>query len=107
MIDYVTGKYPLHTSVHWRTVNTVSNFHITFLCYITFSTHSSDYFLIFQILFPANVNQNHWVAVEVDLNEQIIKVYDSKPDTYSVNEILKWATCLRKMLPSLLVNVMP
>ena len=41
------------------------------------------------------------------MNEQIIKVYDSKPDTYSVNEILKWATCLRKMLPSLLVTVMP
>ncbi|KAK0580445.1 hypothetical protein LWI29_002051 [Acer saccharum] len=80
MIDYVKGKYPKHASEPWRTINT--------------------------ILFPANVNQNHWVAVEVDLNQRVIKVYDSMPDTYSVEQILKWATCLRKMLPSLLVHVL-
>ncbi|KAK2646922.1 hypothetical protein Ddye_022117 [Dipteronia dyeriana] len=59
------------------------------------------------ILFPANVNENHWVAVEVDLNERLIKVYDSKPDAYNVDQILKWATCIRKMVPSLLVHAMP
>ncbi|KAK3205541.1 hypothetical protein Dsin_019587 [Dipteronia sinensis] len=57
--------------------------------------------------FPANVNGNHWVAVEVDLKEWVIKVFDSKPDAYSVDQILKWATCLRKMLPSLLAYAMP
>ncbi|KAK2637945.1 hypothetical protein Ddye_025740 [Dipteronia dyeriana] len=59
------------------------------------------------ILFPANVNGNHWVAVKVDLKERVIKVFDSMPDAYIVDEILKWATCLRKMLPSLLVHAMP
>ncbi|KAK3199143.1 hypothetical protein Dsin_022558 [Dipteronia sinensis] len=59
------------------------------------------------ILFPANVNGNHWVAVEVDLKERVIKVFDTKPDAYSVDQILKWATCLRKMLPSLLAYAMP
>ncbi|KAK0602598.1 hypothetical protein LWI29_035116 [Acer saccharum] len=68
---------------------------------------STDEWLEGDILFPTNVNQNHWVTVEVDLNEWVIKVYDSKPDAYSVDQILKWATCLRKMLPSLLVYVMP
>ncbi|KAK2655825.1 hypothetical protein Ddye_008877 [Dipteronia dyeriana] len=62
--------------------------------------------MIKKILFPANVNGNHWVAVEVDLNERVIKVYDSKPDAYNVDQILKWATCLRKMVSSLLVHVM-
>ncbi|KAK0608728.1 hypothetical protein LWI29_035101 [Acer saccharum] len=81
MINYVKGKYPKHASEPWRTIN--------------------------NILFPANVNQNHWVAVEVDLNQRVIKVYDSIPDAYSVEQILKWATCLRKMLPSLLVHVLP
>ncbi|KAK4848263.1 hypothetical protein QYF36_011039 [Acer negundo] len=81
MKDYIIGHEPLHASKHWQTVNT--------------------------ILFPANVNKNHWVAVEVDLNERVIKVYDSMPDAYSVDQILKWATCLRKMLPSLLVHGMP
>ncbi|KAK3225952.1 hypothetical protein Dsin_005814 [Dipteronia sinensis] len=59
------------------------------------------------ILFPANVNGNHWIAVEVDLKERVIKVFDSKLDAYSVDQILKWATCLRKMLPSLLAYAMP
>ncbi|KAK3212352.1 hypothetical protein Dsin_017058 [Dipteronia sinensis] len=81
MIDYVIGKSPMHASVHWRSVN--------------------------RILFPANVNGNHWVAVEVDLKEQVIKVFDSKPDAYNVDQILKWATCLRNMLPSLLAYAMP
>ena len=58
-------------------------------------------------MFPANVNGNHWVAVEVNLKERAIKVYDSYPDANSVDGILRWATCLRKMLPSLLVHAMP
>ncbi|KAK3219470.1 hypothetical protein Dsin_013440 [Dipteronia sinensis] len=81
MIDYVIGKSHMHASVHWRSVN--------------------------RILFPANVNGNHWVAVEADLKERVIKVFDSKPDAYSVDQILKWATCLRKMLSSLLAYAMP
>ncbi|KAK2664773.1 hypothetical protein Ddye_003347 [Dipteronia dyeriana] len=56
------------------------------------------------ILFPTNVNENHLVAVEVDLKERVIKIM---LDAYIVDEILKWATCLRKMLPSLLVHAMP
>ncbi|KAK2663048.1 hypothetical protein Ddye_001622 [Dipteronia dyeriana] len=40
-------------------------------------------------------------------SERVIKVYDSKPDAYNVDQILKWATCLRKMVPSLLVHAMP
>ncbi|KAK3225224.1 hypothetical protein Dsin_005086 [Dipteronia sinensis] len=59
------------------------------------------------ILFPANINGNHWVAVEVNLKERAIKVYDSYPDANSVDQILRCATCLRKMLPSLLVHAMP
>ncbi|KAK2639256.1 hypothetical protein Ddye_027051 [Dipteronia dyeriana] len=59
------------------------------------------------ILFPANVNGNHWVAVEVNLKELALKVYDSYPDANSVDEILRWATCLRKMLSSLLVHTIP
>ncbi|KAK2642219.1 hypothetical protein Ddye_023982 [Dipteronia dyeriana] len=59
------------------------------------------------MLFPTNVNGNHWVAVEVDLKERVIKVFDSMLDAYIVDEILKWATCLRKMLSSLLVHAMP
>ncbi|KAK2633987.1 hypothetical protein Ddye_028779 [Dipteronia dyeriana] len=58
------------------------------------------------ILFLTNVNGNHWVAVEVDLKERVIKVFYSIPDAYIVDEILKWATCLRKILPSLLVHAM-
>ncbi|KAK3189335.1 hypothetical protein Dsin_028896 [Dipteronia sinensis] len=59
------------------------------------------------ILFPTNVNGNHWVAIEADLKERVIKVFDSKPNSYSVDQILKWATSLRKMLPSLLAYAMP
>ncbi|KAK2658620.1 hypothetical protein Ddye_005153 [Dipteronia dyeriana] len=59
------------------------------------------------ILFPANVNGNHWVTVEVNLKERAVKVYDTYPDANSVGEILRWVTCLRKMLPSLLVHAVP
>ena len=58
-------------------------------------------------MFPANVNGNHWVAAEVNLKERAINVYDSYPDANSVDGILRWATCLRKMLPSLLMHAMP
>ncbi|KAK3193330.1 hypothetical protein Dsin_024640 [Dipteronia sinensis] len=59
------------------------------------------------ILFPANVNGNHWVAAEVNLKERGIKVYDSYPNANSVDQILRWATCLPNILPSLLVHAMP
>ncbi|KAK2659054.1 hypothetical protein Ddye_005587 [Dipteronia dyeriana] len=32
-----------------------------------------------RILFPANVNGNHWVAIVVDLKERVITIYDSLP----------------------------
>ncbi|KAK1565467.1 hypothetical protein Q3G72_027370 [Acer saccharum] len=48
MIDYVIGKKPVEAWKHWRKVNV--------------------------ILFPANVNENHWVAIAVHLKERVIKV---------------------------------
>ncbi|KAK3221302.1 hypothetical protein Dsin_008327 [Dipteronia sinensis] len=81
MTDYVIGKKPVEAWEHWRKVNL--------------------------ILFPANVNGNHWVAIAVDLKERVIKVYDSLPEINNVLEITKWTSCLRKMLPSLLVHTMP
>ncbi|KAK2658965.1 hypothetical protein Ddye_005498 [Dipteronia dyeriana] len=71
----------MHASVHWR--------------------------IVIRILFPTNGNGNHGVSVEVNLKERVIKVFDSKSDVYSVDQILKWVTCLRKMLPSLLAYAMP
>ena len=53
------------------------------------------------------MNGNHWVAIAIDLKERIIKIYDSLPEINSVLEITKWTSCLRKMLPSLLVHTMP
>ncbi|KAK2649053.1 hypothetical protein Ddye_016542 [Dipteronia dyeriana] len=81
MIDYVIGKKPFETWEHWRKVNL--------------------------ILFPANVNVNHWVAIAVDLKKRVITIYDSLPEINSVLEITKWISCLRKMLPSSLVHTMP
>ncbi|KAK3199040.1 hypothetical protein Dsin_022455 [Dipteronia sinensis] len=80
-IDYVISKKQVEAWEHWRKVNL--------------------------ILFSANVNGNHWVAIAVGLKERVIKVYDSLPEINSVLEITKWISCLRKMLPSLLVHTMP
>ncbi|KAK2653337.1 hypothetical protein Ddye_013193 [Dipteronia dyeriana] len=81
MTDYVIGKKPVEAWEHWRKVNL--------------------------ILFPVNLNGNHWVAIVVDLKEWVITIYDSLPEINSVLEITKWISCLRKMLPSLLVHTMP
>ncbi|KAK2651998.1 hypothetical protein Ddye_011854 [Dipteronia dyeriana] len=81
MTDYVIGKKPVEAWEHWRKVNL--------------------------ILFPANVNGNHWVAIAVDLKEWVITIYDSLPEINSVLEITKWISCLRKMLPSFFVHTMP
>ncbi|KAK2639284.1 hypothetical protein Ddye_027079 [Dipteronia dyeriana] len=81
MTDYVIGKKPVEAWEHWRKVNL--------------------------ILFPTNVNENHCVAIAVDLKEWVIAIYDSLPEINSVLEITKWISCLRKMLPSLLVHTIP
>ncbi|KAK2649074.1 hypothetical protein Ddye_016563 [Dipteronia dyeriana] len=59
------------------------------------------------ILFPTKVNENHWVAIVIDLKERVIKVYDSFPSINSVMEITESISCLRMMLSSLLMHTMP
>ena len=60
-----------------------------------------------QLLFPANINNVRWVAIEVDLAKRVINIYDSKPNVIVVDHLVTWGTCLRKMLPSLLVRTLP
>ncbi|KAK3224567.1 hypothetical protein Dsin_011592 [Dipteronia sinensis] len=80
MTDYVIGKKPVEAREHWRKVN--------------------------GILFPTNVNENHWVAIAFDLKKRVIKVYDSLLAINTELEIANWTSCLGKMLPSLLVHTM-
>ena len=110
MTDYVIGKKPIEVWKHWRKVNLVSNFNrqpTLILCYYNIVVQIMVIPCHVQILFPANVNGNHWVTIAIDLKEQVIKIYDSLPEINSVLEITKWTSCLRKMLPSLLVHTMP
>lgn len=53
------------------------------------------------------VNKNHWVALDINLPQKKIYVYDSISSLCTDKEILDHCMCLRQMIPALLSVLIP
>ncbi|KAK9185692.1 hypothetical protein WN943_026051 [Citrus x changshan-huyou] len=59
--------------------------------------------MIHKVYMPINLGGAHWVAAEISFAERRITIYDPQTELIPTEQIIKWISCLRELLPRLLI----